>query len=134
MVSIDNDFLRQRRKISLVSSQYSVYSSPNHFGFLSHISICFDKIHKMFTALRLRAPIKSIKSIRQFSSTSPAMKILYIGNMSFNIKEDELRSTFEEFGEVVSAKIITDRLSGRPRGFAFVELVEDSASDLAIEQ
>lgn len=131
MGSIDNDFLRQRRKISLVSSQYSVYSSPNHFGFLSHISICFDKIHKMFTALRLRAPIQSI---RQFSSTPPAMKILYIGNMSFNIKEDELRSTFEEFGEVVSAKIITDRLSGRPRGFAFVELVEDSASDLAIEQ
>jgi RNA recognition motif-containing protein len=54
------------------------------------------------------------------------MKI-YVGNMPFSMDEGQLRSLFAEFGEVESANIITDRETGRPRGFAFVEMQDDDA-------
>jgi RNA recognition motif-containing protein len=47
---------------------------------------------------------------------------IYIGNMSFETTEDQLRQAFEGFGEVSTIKIITDRDSGQPKGFAFVEM------------
>ena len=47
---------------------------------------------------------------------------LYVGNMPFSMDESQLRGMFEEFGEVDSASVITDRETGRPRGFAFVEM------------
>jgi len=47
---------------------------------------------------------------------------IYVGNLSFDVTEDQLRQAFEEFGEVTTANIITDRYSGEPRGFAFVEM------------
>jgi RNA recognition motif-containing protein len=54
---------------------------------------------------------------------------IYIGNMSFDTTEDQLRQAFEGYGEVATVNIITDRDSGRPRGFAFVEMsVEDEAT------
>ncbi|MDX9857895.1 MAG: RNA-binding protein [candidate division Zixibacteria bacterium] len=59
------------------------------------------------------------------------MKI-YIGNMSFNTTEDDLRQTFESFGEVSDINIITDRDTGRPRGFAFVEMPDSGAASSAI--
>jgi RNA recognition motif-containing protein len=49
-------------------------------------------------------------------------KKLYVGNLPFNTTEDELKSIFEECGKVISAKIITDRETGRSKGFAFVEM------------
>ncbi len=49
-------------------------------------------------------------------------KKLYVGNLPFSATEDELRSIFEECGSVVSVKIITDRETGRSKGFAFVEM------------
>jgi len=49
------------------------------------------------------------------------MKI-YVGNLPYDITEDELRQEFSAFGAVESASIITDKYSGRPRGFAFVEM------------
>ncbi len=53
---------------------------------------------------------------------------IFCGSLPFSLKEDELRSFFEEYGEVTSAKIITDRFSGRSKGFGFVEMpVEDEA-------
>jgi RNA recognition motif-containing protein len=60
------------------------------------------------------------------------MKI-YVGNMPFSMTEDQLRQLFEEFGEVDSVNVITDRDTGRPRGFAFVEIVDDDAAGKAIE-
>lgn len=55
---------------------------------------------------------------------------IYIGNLSFQAKEQELIDLFEEFGEVVSVKIINDKYTGKPRGFAFVEMAdEDDAQD-----
>jgi len=53
---------------------------------------------------------------------------LYVGNLSFQTQEDELREHFAQFGEVVSASIVSDRDTGRSRGFGFVEMnTEDEA-------
>ena len=59
-------------------------------------------------------------------------KKIYIGNLSFSSTEDELRTVFERHGEVASVSVITDRETGRPRGFAFVEMDDASAADDAI--
>jgi RNA recognition motif-containing protein len=48
---------------------------------------------------------------------------LYIGNLSYATKDNDLKSLFEEIGEVSSAKIIMDRISGRSKGFGFVEML-----------
>lgn len=61
-----------------------------------------------------------------------ATKNIYVGNMSFDTTETELREAFEVHGPVQSVNIITDRDTGRPRGFAFVEM-DDEAADAAIE-
>ena len=49
---------------------------------------------------------------------------IYVGNMSFDATEDEIRQLFAEFGEVTSVNIISDRDSGRPKGFGFVEMAQ----------
>jgi len=54
---------------------------------------------------------------------------IYIGNMSYDTTEEQLRQAFEGFGEVTTVNIITDKYSGEPRGFAFVEM---SSKDEAI--
>ena len=59
------------------------------------------------------------------------MKI-YVGNLSFDITEEELRAEFASFGEVESVTIPTDRYSGRSRGFAFVEMPSVSEGQAAI--
>lgn len=58
---------------------------------------------------------------------------IYVGNLNYNLSEDELRSIFEEFGEVVSAKIIIDKYSGRSKGFGFVEMSDEEEANAAIE-
>ncbi len=55
------------------------------------------------------------------------VKTLYVGNLPYQTTEAELKELFEEYGEVNSAKIITDRETGRSRGFGFVEISEESA-------
>ena len=57
---------------------------------------------------------------------------IYVGNLSFDTTEDQLRQAFSAFGEVTSAAIITDKFSGESRGFAFVEMPEKSAAIAAI--
>ena len=59
-------------------------------------------------------------------------KRLYVGNVPFSATEDELRSAFAEHGSVASVDVIMDRETGRPRGFAFVEMDEAQAADAAI--
>ncbi len=59
-------------------------------------------------------------------------KKLYVGNLPFSITEDELRQAFEKHGGVSSVNVIMDRDTGRPRGFAFVEMAEQSAADNAV--
>lgn len=57
---------------------------------------------------------------------------LYVGNLSFNTTEDELSRLFEEFGAVGRATIVTDRDTGRSRGFGFVEMSSDQEARAAI--
>ena len=59
------------------------------------------------------------------------MKI-YVGNLSYEVTEEDLRQEFGAFGEVTSANIITDKYSGRPKGFGFVEMAEKSEAEAAI--
>ena len=58
---------------------------------------------------------------------------IYVGNLSFNSTESGLRAEFEAFGKVMSVKIVTDRETGRSRGFGFVEMADDSEAQTAIE-
>ncbi len=60
------------------------------------------------------------------------MKI-YVGNLSFDVTEDEIEAEFSTFGKVESIAIPTDKFSGRPRGFAFVEMASKSEAEAAIE-
>ncbi len=57
---------------------------------------------------------------------------IYVGNLSSEITEEELRQEFETFGEVESVNIITDKISGRPKGFGFVEMASKSEAEAAI--
>lgn len=60
-------------------------------------------------------------------------KKLYVGNLSFQMSDESLAEVFAEFGTVESAKIITDRDSGRSKGFGFVEMSSDDEAQRAIE-
>jgi RNA recognition motif-containing protein len=60
------------------------------------------------------------------------MTSIYVGNLPFSATEDQVRALFEQYGTVQSVKLINDRETGRPRGFAFVEM-EASAAAAAIQ-
>jgi cold-inducible RNA-binding protein len=57
---------------------------------------------------------------------------IYVGNLSFDVNEEELREEFASFGKVESVNIITDKYSGRPKGFGFVEMPSVSEGQAAI--
>jgi RNA recognition motif-containing protein len=60
------------------------------------------------------------------------MKHLFVGNMHFGTTEGDLRALFEQFGEVTRLQVMTDRDTGRSRGFAFVDMADDQAAAKAI--
>jgi cold-inducible RNA-binding protein len=61
-------------------------------------------------------------------------KKLYVGNLSYSTTEGNLSELFGAIGEVTSVNLITDRMTGRSKGFAFVEMAEDSAAQQAIAE
>lgn len=61
-------------------------------------------------------------------------KKIYVGNLSFSVGDDQLMDKFSEFGTVSSARVITDRDTGRSKGFGFVEMDDDGAADSAIQK
>ena len=61
------------------------------------------------------------------------MKRLFVGNLPFNTTDEDLLSLFSSFGEVSSARVISDRQTGRSRGFGFVEMDGDAASKAVTE-
>jgi RNA recognition motif-containing protein len=61
------------------------------------------------------------------------MKNIYVGNLSFDATEDQVRGIFEQYGPVDRVSIITDRDTGQPRGFAFVEMPDDDSAGKAME-
>ena len=58
---------------------------------------------------------------------------MYVSNLSFNTRDEELKELFAAFGTVSSAKVITDRLSGQSRGFGFVEMDSDTEANEAMK-
>lgn len=59
---------------------------------------------------------------------------IYVSNLGFNVQDDDLREFFAPYGEVTSAKVINDRMTGQSRGFGFVEMSDDTAAKKAIEE
>lgn len=59
---------------------------------------------------------------------------IYISNLSYSVDDADLNTLFADYGEVVSAKVIMDRESGRSRGFGFVELADDTMGQKAIDE
>ena len=96
------------------------FESPANFGIVSHSPVpppLFDP-----------APISRSAT----SERSDLLKNIYVGNLSYGTTEDSLRSVFEPYGAVDRVNIVTDRDSGQPRGFAFVEMAVDAEGDQAI--
>ncbi len=58
---------------------------------------------------------------------------VYVGNLSYDLSEEDLKNAFGEYGEVTSAKIVSDRYSGRSKGFGFIEMTSDDEAKAAIE-
>lgn len=67
------------------------------------------------------------------SSQQANPKKLFVGNLSYNVTEDELRGVFSQYGEITDLKVITDRMSGRSKGIAFVTFAEEDQAQAAIE-
>jgi RNA recognition motif-containing protein len=59
---------------------------------------------------------------------------IYVSNLSFNVQDEDLKSYFADYGDVASAKVITDKLTNRSRGFGFVEMSDDAAAQKAIAE
>ncbi|MAG13249.1 MAG: RNA-binding protein [Spirochaetales bacterium] len=57
---------------------------------------------------------------------------IYVGNLSYDVNEEDLRQAFEPFGQISSARVITDRDTGRSKGFGFVEMPNDAEAQSAI--
>jgi RNA recognition motif-containing protein len=58
---------------------------------------------------------------------------IYVGNLSYSLTEEDLKLAFSEYGEVISAKIVMDRDSGRSKGFGFVEMGDSQSGEKAID-
>ena len=61
------------------------------------------------------------------------MAKIFVGNLSFDATEADVRAAFEAHGQVDSVSLITDRMTGRPRGFGFVEMPDNAAAQAAIQ-
>ena len=59
---------------------------------------------------------------------------IYVSNLSFNVQDEDLREFFADYGDVTSAKVITDKFTGKSRGFGFVEMSDDAAAKKAIAE
>ena len=61
-------------------------------------------------------------------------KKIYVGNLAFSVTDDELQQAFSSFGNVTSARVVIDKMSGRSKGFGFVEIEDDGAADEAVNK
>ena len=77
-------------------------------------------------------PLFSLSEELAFNRQEDGVKNIFVGNLDFHATEESLRSLFERYGVVNSARIMTDRETGRSRGFAFVEMANETEADQAI--
>ena len=106
----------QVKKIDTVTNLFlPEFFSSDKF---QHISTCSNLYRYYFPVSTLKGDFMAQK--------------LYVGNLSFNVTEEQLRTHFSEFGEVLSANIITDSYSGHTRGFGFVEMENHEAAISAL--
>lgn len=61
-------------------------------------------------------------------------KKIYVGNLAFSVTDDELQQAFASFGNIISARVVMDKMSGRSKGFGFVEIEDDAGADTAVEK
>ncbi len=80
----------------------------------------------------LRFPSSKIPKL--FSNFNFRFMNIYVGNINFKMDEDSLRQVFEEYGEVGTVKIITDKMTGKSKGFGFVEMEDDREANEALKQ
>jgi RNA recognition motif-containing protein len=83
--------------------------------------------------LAIATPRQFVLKQERIVGVSTMSKKLYVGNLPFSATEDEIRTLFSEYGTVESVELLTDRETGRPRGFGFVQM-EESAADQAISK
>ena len=107
-----------------MESVYASYAS-NVSKFLYPAPLPFT-LMRVPQALVPRGKFINAKEILNFMN-------IYVGNLSYNTTEDELRTLFTEFGNVDSAKLIMDRDSGQSKGFGFIEMSDNSGGQQAIE-
>jgi RNA recognition motif-containing protein len=75
----------------------------------------------------------TIRNNRLFRTLKPFLTMnIYVGNLSWQMTDEDLRTLFEQYGSVTSAKIVKDKVSGRSKGFGFVEMPEDSEAQNAL--
>jgi RNA recognition motif-containing protein len=82
-----------------------------------------------FTSTNLKSPVALAPA---FEHKKDNMKNIYVGNLDFNVGEDDLRQAFAAYGQVDKVTIVTDRDTGQSRGFAFVEMTSDEEAEKAI--
>jgi cold-inducible RNA-binding protein len=104
---------------------------PAWFRFFSSLTETISKFQgKKFerTVVRgLLTPGRAVRNVIQMTN-------IFVGNLSFQTTQDELQAAFAAYGNVERVSIVTDRDSGQPRGFAFVEMTDKSAAENAISQ
>ncbi len=71
--------------------------------------------------------------VEMHAARNESLKKLYVGNLPFTTTEEDLREMFEQHGPTVSVRVITDRETGRSRGFGFVEFEEESNAEKALQ-
>jgi cold-inducible RNA-binding protein len=88
----------------------------------------------VFASSGCNNPRPILPQIHSATSKEIEMKNIFVGNLSFGTTEDALRSLFEAYGAVDRVNVITDRDTGQPRGFAFVEMSNNDEADRAIAE
>ena len=104
-------------------------------GLIWYDEAAFDGPRPDRHAAPVRLPISAENTHNSIARRkgSNIMKKIFVGNFAFSMTEAELRSLFEPFGKVDTASVVTDRDTGRSRGFGFVEMPDNAEADKAIE-
>jgi hypothetical protein len=110
---------------------FRVYSANNSIPYLLPGS------KKRLLSLRPKAPLCFGETIGVQTETNITQSVelmnIYVANVPYSVKDQDLRELFEPYGEVTSAKIIMDKATNRSRGFGFVEMADDNSGRQAIE-